>query len=514
MRLIRASLKNESIGRKVLASYFLGSVLPLLICGYLILKYIVPEVPTTENVFLLISAAVVVSVLSLLPLRWVVRGIGRVRTDAQRALKGELVELAAGQADEVSVIGGSLNELARRIRENVNALQKTNRELRDSKNFVEGILGSMTDMLVVTDSGGRIKMTNEATQKLLGYRREELLDEPASKVFGMAQKSGMFKGNMAQILLEGEPIQNYQTYLLSANGGRIPVLFNGSVMRDGDNKFSGVVGVASDLRELKKLISDLEKANKNIEEWNRQLEQKVEERTAELRQTQQQLVQAAKLASLGYLTGGVAHELGNPMVGILNFTQLLSKKIDKDDPRARYVKTIESAAHQCQTIISGLLSFARQDRAVYAPVDCSEAAEDALLLIGRQLSYQKIDVTKNLPPDIPKVQGSANQLQQVFLNIIANARDAMPEGGLLTITTKAVEENKMVEITFQDTGGGIGEDIIPKIFDPFFTTKRDIGTGLGLSISYGIIKSHGGTIDVESLPGEGTSFIIRLPAAS
>ncbi len=509
MKASRVSLKGESIGRKILTSYFLGSVLPLFICGYLILKYIVPKVPTTENVFLLISAAVVISILSLLPLRWVVRGISRVRTEAQMALRGELVELAYTGDDEVGVIGSSLNELAKRVRENMNALQKTNRELRDSKDFIENVLKSMMDMLVVTDSRGVIKMTNETTQKLLGYRREELLGEPAGKVFGMAEKDGMFKGNMAQILVEGEPIQNYQTYLLGAGGEKIPVLFNGSITRDKDGGFSGVVGVASDLREIKKLIADLEKANKRIEEWNRQLEHKVDERTGELRQTQQQLVQAAKLASLGYLTGGVAHELGNPMVGILNFAQLLSRKMDKDDPRARYVKIIESAARQCQTIIKGLLSFARQDKVQFAPVDCGGVVEDALLLIGRELSYQKINIKKNISHNIPKIKGSANRLQQVFLNIIANARDAMPEGGELNVTIKEVDG--AVEITFRDTGSGIGKETIPKIFDPFFTTKKDVGTGLGLSVSYGIIKDHNGTVDVDSHPGKGASFIIKLP---
>jgi two-component system, NtrC family, sensor kinase len=226
---------------------------------------------------------------------------------------------------------------------------------------------------------------------------------------------------------------------------------------------------------------------------------------------EEQLTQTEKLTSLGLLAAGVAHEVNTPLAVISNYIQMLAKQMPEGDPRHTIIDKIVKQTFRASEIVNNLLNFSRTGPGELADVDLNRVVEETLSLVAHPLKASQIQVVKQLTEGIPPVRGSANKLQQVFLNLFLNARDAMPSGGMLEVRSAA--HNGSVEVEVADTGNGITREHIHKIFDPFFTTKTSgRGTGLGLSVSYGIIKEHAGKIDVRSTPGRGTSFHVEFPA--
>ena len=226
---------------------------------------------------------------------------------------------------------------------------------------------------------------------------------------------------------------------------------------------------------------------------------------------EEQMSQTEKLTSLGLLAAGVAHEVNTPLAVISNYIQMLAKQMPDGDPRHSIIEKIVKQTFRASEIVNNLLNFSRTGAGELADVDLNRVVEETLSLVAHPLKTSQIRVVKQLSDGLPPVWGSANKLQQVFLNLFLNARDAMPAGGMLEVRTTA--HNGSVEIEVVDTGNGIPREHIHKIFDPFFTTKATgRGTGLGLSVTYGIIKEHAGRIDVRSTPGRGTSFHVEFPA--
>jgi two-component system, NtrC family, sensor kinase len=227
---------------------------------------------------------------------------------------------------------------------------------------------------------------------------------------------------------------------------------------------------------------------------------------------EEQMTQTEKLTSLGLLAAGVAHEVNTPLAVISNYIQMLAKQMPEGDPRQSLIEKIVKQTFRASEIVNNLLNFSRTGAAEAADVDVNRVVEETLSLVAHPMKTARIQIVQELSESLPTVRGSANKLQQVFLNLFLNARDAMPAGGLLEVRTAA--HNGSVEIEIADTGAGIAREDINRIFDPFFTTKPNgRGTGLGLSVSYGIIKEHAGKIDVRSTPGKGTSFHVEFPAA-
>jgi two-component system, NtrC family, sensor kinase len=225
-----------------------------------------------------------------------------------------------------------------------------------------------------------------------------------------------------------------------------------------------------------------------------------------------QLVQTEKLTSLGLLAAGVAHEVNTPLAVISNYIQMLAKQIPADDPRQKTIERIVKQTFRASEIVNNLLNFSRTGAAEPVEVDLNSVLEETLTLVQHPFKTASISVVRNYAEPLPVVLGSTTRLQQVFLNLFMNARDAMPSGGMLEVRTGA--HNGSVEVEVVDTGAGIPAEHIHRIFDPFFTTKATgRGTGLGLSVSYGIIKEHAGKVDVRSTPGKGTSFRLEFPVA-
>lgn len=262
------------------------------------------------------------------------------------------------------------------------------------------------------------------------------------------------------------------------------------------------------------MTTDLSKAKKELVEWGNTLEKKVGEKTEEIKKAHAQLIHSAKLASLGRMAAGVAHEINSPLTGIVTFGHLLLKKFPEGSEDREDIEVVIEQANRCSNIIKGLLSFARATTVDKGPVNINDVLKSSLNMVSRKADFFNIPIEQNLDESLSPVEANASQLQQVFLNMILNAADAMEGKGTLTVYTRKVTENDrtFAEVEFTDTGHGISQENMAKLFEPFFTTKPvGKGTGLGLAVSHGIVQEHGGKIFVKSTVGEGSSFFVRLP---
>lgn len=270
-----------------------------------------------------------------------------------------------------------------------------------------------------------------------------------------------------------------------------------------------------ELGELAEAFNDMTRslagAQNELRQWGETLEAKVEERTCEIKQMQSQLIQSAKLASLGELVAGIAHEINNPLTGILMFSS-----IAQQDPRLHPdlkndLAMVVAETERCARIVKNLLEFSHEIVLEKKLDSLNRLIRYTLDVVAGQTALKNVRIVQHSDTALPEFEFDPAQLEQVFMNIILNAGQAMPGGGMLTIVTGR-QDPDMAFVQFTDTGSGIADEVIENIFDPFFTTKgRKHGTGLGLSISYGIVKSHGGTIEVASRVGEGTTFTVLLP---
>jgi two-component system NtrC family sensor kinase len=269
----------------------------------------------------------------------------------------------------------------------------------------------------------------------------------------------------------------------------------------------------------------LKKSMSELQELIQTLELKVEKRTKELLVAEAEVAQGEKLASVGLLASGIAHELNSPLTGVLTFTSLLRKKMEEGSQDAEDLDLVIRETKRCAGIIRRLLDFAREKVPVKGFFNLNQMIEDTVRFIERPASLQDIEIKMDLDPDLPQVWGDANLIKQVVVNILVNAEQAIEKNGTIFVESRiavaqgsakpGAEPVPMVEVAVKDTGCGIPEANLQRIFDPFFTSKEvGKGTGLGLSVSYGIIKAHGGGIKVESVVGVGTTFRIYLPIAS
>jgi signal transduction histidine kinase len=287
----------------------------------------------------------------------------------------------------------------------------------------------------------------------------------------------------------------------------VPLFLDGELMAvlAVGEKVSGQVFEPAEIALLDALVAQTAVALKNA-----RLYQDLQQQMDALQRTQQQLVQSAKLAAIGELAAGVAHELNNPLTVILGHAQILRGEADDASPASRKLDAIESQALRAAKITRGLLDFSRRREPKHEPVSFNELVPRALELISSKLRGRTITVKTDLAEDVPEVRGDADQLTQVLINLAGNAIDAMGDQGTLTVRTTVVEDDIELEIT--DTGTGMDSTEVNRIFEPFYTTKPEgKGTGLGLSVTLGILKSHGGSIAVDSTPGRGTTMRVRLP---
>ncbi|HYT76148.1 MAG TPA: ATP-binding protein [Vicinamibacterales bacterium] len=351
-------------------------------------------------------------------------------------------------------------------------------ELERMRQFSENILESLNDGLAVLDRTGRVIRWNRQLEELYGVRHEDAVGRSAFELFE-PQIGDMIRGS-ADGAPEGAAYYKIPLSTRHEPPRRLLVNVGATPLRDSHANIAGTILIVEDISSRVQL--------------------------------EEQLQISEKMASIGLLAAGVAHEVNTPLTGISSFTQMLLEGAQPDDPSTQVLEKIERQTFRAAKIVNGLLNLARPAQVDTGPCDINAVINDVLSLLDHQFRTGSIQVRKELADRGPIVQGIEHKLQQVFLNLFLNARDAMPKGGWLTIATREDANGALVDVA--DTGSGISADLLSRIYDPFFTTKEiGKGTGLGLSITYGIIQEHGGTITCESHVGHGTRFSIRLPLA-
>jgi two-component system NtrC family sensor kinase len=263
-------------------------------------------------------------------------------------------------------------------------------------------------------------------------------------------------------------------------------------------------------RSFNTMTSELQLAHTELQESADELERKVEQRTAELKRMQAQMIQSEKMVAIGKLAAGVAHEINNPLTGVLTNSSLMLEDLPGDHPWREDIQTIVNETLRCRRIVKSLLDFSRQTKPQRTLLELNQVVEDVLALVRNQTVFRSIRIVYDLDPHLPTVLADADQIRQVVLNIVLNAAEAMVQGGELRIASSANASRKSVEVRISDAGPGIPDEVLARIFEPFFTTKKT-GTGLGLAVAYGIMERHQGELRVETARGMGTTFTISLP---
>jgi PAS domain S-box-containing protein len=371
---------------------------------------------------------------------------------------------------------------------NVNLTQRKlmEKELREAYDFMNKIVQSSPNAITATDMKGNILIWNQGAEETLGYRASDVIGKMnIRKIYpeGVARKvMQMLRSDKSG---EAGRLNTYPMVYVRRDGEVVEGNLSAAIIYDANGNEIASVGSFVDLRDR----LQMERA---------------------LRDTQEQLLQSEKLAAMGRLTSQIAHELNNPLYGIMNTLELLKTEIPADNKRRKILEMALSETIRLSDLLRKMLSFSKPDQEERHPVDINSVLDEILLLHEKQLKENDINIAETYAEGLSLVNASKNQLRQVFLNMVANARDAMPDGGTLSVVTRGDSDTVYIEVT--DTGTGIREEHLDKIFDSFFTTKGEIkGVGLGLSVCYGFIKDHGGDIEVKSQVGEGTIFTISLP---
>jgi two-component system NtrC family sensor kinase len=361
------------------------------------------------------------------------------------------------------------------------------KELREAYDFMNKIVQSSPNAITATDMKGNILIWNQAAEETLGYKAGDVIGKMnIRKIYpeGVARRvMQMLRSDKSG---EAGRLNSYPMVYVRRDGEVVEGNLSAAIIYDAKGNEIASVGSFVDLRDR----LQMERA---------------------LRDTQEQLLQSEKLAAMGRLTSQIAHELNNPLYGIMNTLELLKTEIPADNKRRKILEMALSETIRLSDLLRKMLSFSKPDQEERHPVDINSVLDEILLLHEKQLKENDINIAATFAEGLNLVNASKNQLRQVFLNMVSNARDAMPYGGTLSVVTGVDTDTVCVEVS--DTGTGIRDEHLDKIFDSFFTTKGEVkGVGLGLSVCYGFIKDHGGNIEVKSKVGQGTTFTISLPA--
>lgn len=460
-----------------------------------------------------IQAALIGAVLAFYLSQLLVKPIKMLVSGTKKVADGDFSQrVNIRSRDEIGELAASFNAMVASLEQSQASLAQSNQELRKTKEALENILQSSVDGIVATDPKGRITFANRSIQEMLGEEdtsANNLLGKPMAQLYlggyGEAQK-------IMGILKEKGRLLNYETSIL-VKDRVIPIMISASLLKDEHGAIVGTLGIIKDLTEKKKLED-------------------------ELRRAQEELSQQEKLAAVGRLAAGVAHEMNDPLTSILTFSNLLREETKEGDSQWESLDIIIKEATRAKKIISDLLSFSRQTKPVLSWIDLNEVLNLSLLLLAKQGSLEDIDVQLEPANELPLIRADSGQMQQVFTNILLNSIQGLKAQGngekksggsfinekKITIQTQFLDSiseiyslpqgysGPLIRVTIQDNGVGIPRENLSRVFDPFFTTKEPgEGTGLGLYIVSGILKNYGANYRLESAEGKGTTFIIDFP---
>ena len=397
----------------------------------------------------------------LRPIRFLSEGTSRIS-------RGEYgVNVPVFSKDELGTLAQDFNRMSEALKDTT-----------VSKDFMSNVLDNLLDPLLVLAPDTTVQVLNPAAAKLLGYQTDEILGKPIRVL--APRGIDLFREEQENDLRKAT-LKNVELNLAAKDGSLVSVLFSSTVIKDSAGGVTHIIAVAKDMTERKKL--------------------------------EIQLLQTGKLSAVGQLAGGVAHEINNPLGVILGFAQGMLRRVKPGDVFEMPLKAVEREAIRCKNLVQDLLTFSRSSKADREPMDLNQAIEGALSLVMAQARLGQIQVQKDLAPNLPRILGNPNQVQQVIINLANNALDAMGKQGTLTLRTESLDTapRSWVCLYVTDSGFGISPDILPRIFEPFFTTKPiGQGTGLGLGLVHEIVQKHSGTVDVQSRPGH-TEFCVKFP---
>ncbi len=387
------------------------------------------------------------------PIRALVKG-------AEEIGRGNLgYQIETESTDEIHILSKAFNQMSHNLNNSIN-------ELRTSKERYRKLVDGISDAVILIDSQKNILSWNSAAQEIFGYSFEEVVGKSIDILYSPFK--GIVTDNMGEIL-DGEGV------FIKKNGLLFPGVVSSKPLQEGADV--GRVVVIRDITHQK-----------------------------EMKRLEKQLLQSDRLATIGQLAAGVAHEINNPLANISLYAQMLLKKTEDENAKSK-LKTIDDEANRAAHIVQGLLEFARQSELKLNPININTEIDKVLSILNHQ--FNDIKVTTILEP-LPLIYADSGQIRQVIIDILTNSIQAITKNGEIMIRTTAKQDH--IEISISDNGYGIPRENMDKIFDPFFTTKEPgEGTGLGLSICYGIINRHSGAIDVRSEVGIGTTFTIKLP---
>lgn len=365
--------------------------------------------------------------------------------------------------------------------------KKLERELCQRNAFFQKLIDSSVDGIIASDMKGKIMLFNQEAQSFMGYSEEDIKTLHVTELYNEGVAYELIKRMRSDLFGGRGKLLRHELSVKHKDGSDIPVSFSGGIIYD-RNQEVATFGLFTDLREMQEIEENLE-------------------------QTHKMLLQSEKMAGLGRLAAGVAHEINNPMSGIMLYANLIKEELEEEHPSLVDLDTIIHEAERCKVIVADLLEFSHQTTYEMEPVNLNEVVQKTFTILQHQPLFQNIIINMNLTDELPPVYGNAIRLNQVVMNIIVNAAQAMEGHGSLTITSRSRGNMDVNEILIADTGPGIEKELLEKIFDPFFTTKATgEGTGLGLSVSYAIVKEHKGSIRVESSAESGTTFTLKFPA--
>jgi PAS domain S-box-containing protein len=361
------------------------------------------------------------------------------------------------------------------------------RELSGVKDFTQKLVESSTTAIIAADGRGKILTMNPAAEELTGYSLREMHEKITTEDLYIPGQAREVMKILRDEQMGGKgKLRQGRFTLMHSRGEEIPVELNAAIIYEDDQE-AATVGLFTDLRE------------------------KLENERA-MHEMLVRISRAEKMASLGQLAAGVAHEINNPLTGIIFYANLLLDTLEKDDPRRHGLTCIYEDAKRCGKIIKNLLAYSRQETPSKEILHTNTLVEHSLVLIRDRKYFMGIRVRKELSGDMMLIEGDRDQLSQVIVNLILNAVDAMDQEGTLTLRTYRNKPEQKAYIEISDTGRGVPKEDLNRIFDPFFTTKAPgKGTGLGLSTAYGILKENGGRIWVKETSKNGTTFAVELP---
>jgi PAS domain S-box-containing protein len=396
----------------------------------------------------------------------------------------DLIVLITGQTirnDHGEVMGyeGIMKDITQR-----NLMEKNLAEVNE---FLNMVIEASPDAMLVTDRSGDVIMYNAAAEQLLGY--------PFGEVVGRKARSfNLYPRRLArrtrEMIMEDKSgrkgiLRPIEFYVQDKSGNMIETSLSASILCDDKGDEIGSIAIFKDMRELARI-------------------------KRRLQEIQNQLIQSERLAAMGRLTSQIAHEVNNPLYGIMNTLELLKAEIPESSRRRKLLDMSLSEIVRLTDMLKNMLTFSRPGEEARKDTDINGFIEGSLMLMEKQLMESGIKLVTGYGEGIPAVSISPNQMRQVIINITKNAAESMPQGGTLTVTTG--KDDGLLKIMIHDTGMGMSEEVKKQIFDAFFTTKEQVkGVGLGLSVCYGIVRDHGGEIQVESQPGKGSLFTVALP---